>query len=105
MTIFTLIFVLLFLSIVTYYSDNKDSIVPIEYDVISIEKRTRTTTNVFGGIVKDEVGYWFTYEDGNDLIEYPFYTSRIEIGNRDKYVYDEYNGGHLVLTKETINNL
>ena len=83
------------------------------YEVVSVHKYTKNTTNNFGGIIRTEVCYSFTYVSGDKLcsvddfkhLEYGL--TKVTIGDSDLYIIN--NNGEttstLQLTKETLANI
>lgn len=85
-----------------------------EYDVISVYQYMKTETNLFGGVIRQEPRYCFTYigEDGEihqfDDFEHTEYGLwKLCVGDEDKYViedgFDTYRW--LYLTKETLQTM
>jgi len=81
------------------------------YEVVSVYKYVRNTTNNFGGIMRTEICYSFSYLDGDALkhiddFEQGGYGNSVTIGDRDVYIFDPKTGfGTLQLTKETLKSL
>ena len=86
-----------------------------EYEVLSVYQYMKPITNKFGGVIRYESKYYFTYVDDNGtLYEFEdFYHTngglwKVCIGDKNKYVVqdagvDTYRW--LYLTKETFNQL
>lgn len=84
-----------------------------QYEVVSVSKYVKPITNNFGGVMKTEICYEFSYLDGDNLkhikdfqhLEYGL--TKIIIGDSNKFIVDT-NGEDvrfLQLTKETFANL
>lgn len=83
------------------------------YEVASVHKYVKNITNNFGGVVRTEICYSFTYINGSKLchvddfqhLEYGL--TKIIIGEKDLYIIN--NNGEttrtLQLTKETLSNM
>ena len=82
-----------------------------EYEVVSVYQYTDTVTNKFGGVIRTDVKYCFTYigSDGQ-LHEFDGFTHteygmwKLHVGKENKYVEKD-GERHLYLTKETFKNL
>jgi hypothetical protein len=77
------------------------------YEVVGVHKYLKTTTNNFGGVIRTDVCYTFTYLAGGVLYSVEgFDHNRIIIGDTDMYIINHNNGTQtLQLTKETITNM
>mgnify|MGYP006874687776 CR=1 FL=1 len=77
------------------------------YEVVGVHKYLKTTTNNFGGVIRTDVCYTFTYLAGGVLYSVEgFDHNRIIIGNTDMYIINNNNGTQtLQLTKETLANM
>lgn len=77
------------------------------YEVVSVHKYLKTTTNNFGGVIRTEVCYTFTFLAGGVLYSVEgFDHNRIIIGDADMYIINHNNGTQtLQLTKETLANM
>lgn len=86
-----------------------------EYKVVSVYQYMKPITNKFGGVLRYESKYYFTYVDGNgSLHEFEDFKHtnyglwKVCVGNENKYVVqdsgmDTYRW--LYLTEETFNSL
>ena len=82
----------------------------VRHDIVSVNQYIVTETNRFGGIRDTYVAYTFSYVDekGNlhqidNFVHYDSGYTQIQIGDRDQYVIDEYEGKkYLILTEETL---
>ena len=77
------------------------------YEVVGVHKYLKTTTNNFGGVIRTDVCYTFTYLAGGVLYSVEgFDHNRIIIGDTDMYIINHNNGTQtLQLTKETLVNM
>lgn len=83
------------------------------YEVVSVHKYTKNITNNFGGVIRTEVCYSFTYISGDklysvdDFQHFEYGLTKVTIGDKDLYIVN--NNGEttrtLQLTKETLANI
>jgi hypothetical protein len=83
------------------------------YEIASVHKYVKNVTNNFGGVVRTEVCYSFTYIDGNNLCHvdnfqhFEYGLTKVILGDKDLYIIN--NNGEttrtLQLTKETLANM
>lgn len=78
-----------------------------EYEVCSVTQYIKSKTNNFGGVIKQELCYAFTYikSDGT-LGTVDDFTQKVCIGESNKYVIDTYGDTrYLYLTTETLKSI
>lgn len=84
-----------------------------EYQVVSVCKYLKTTTNNFGGILRQDIYYNFQYIDSNgqlktgDIQHLEYGLTKVCLGDKDVYVVDTNSLNtykYLYLTKNTLNN-
>lgn len=77
------------------------------YEIASVCRYVRTTTNSLGGIINTEIRYSFAYiKDGKTYWEDIGFND-VVVGKRDLYVINNNSHGErtLYLTQETLNNI
>lgn len=82
------------------------------YEVVSVHKYTKDITNNFGGVIRTEVCYSFTYisEDKlysvDDFQHFDYGLTKVIIGDNDLYIINNNETTRtLQLTKETFANI
>ena len=81
-----------------------------EYEVLSVEKQTEYTTNMYGRIMWTDEYYEVTIIGSSGGVESVDYDGEIKLGDKDLYVVENPDGAAiysrcLYLTKETLKGL
>ena len=80
----------------------------IRFEVLNLSQYVHNVTNGFGGIVRTEIKYTFSYINENGQLVHmdSWDPANVKIGTKTNLIYDKNNGSTtLVIDKETLNNI